>query len=96
VRLLNDGPGTLRAVVVHVTGRTYPLGNLPAGARASLLVEPTGESRLEIEVADDAGGTRRLVVDVYFEPGYSEIFDVELDAGRIRAVRHRSGLRTVY
>lgn len=83
VRIENMGATTLRSVVVHVTGKSYPTGDLKPGLFMSLQVEPTGESAVEIAFQDEAGRLKRLSVDCYFEPGYLGTVRVEMDSDRI-------------
>lgn len=70
VTVANDGPERLRQVVVHVTGRSYPLGDLEAGAEKTVGIAPTSDSSVEIEFVDSAGSKKRLDADCYLEPGH--------------------------
>jgi hypothetical protein len=80
--LRNTDAAALTDVTIHVTGRDYPIGNLPAGATRRVLVDPTGESHIEISQVQ-AGGRGRLPVSCYFEAGYSG--SIEIDVSRISA-----------
>jgi hypothetical protein len=73
VRVVNAGAVPLRSVVVHVTGASYPLGDIAPGESRTERVAPTSESGLAIE---HAGG--RLAVDAYFEPGYRGTITVKM------------------
>jgi hypothetical protein len=74
VEVRNIGTQPMRAVIVHVTGNSYPIGDLPAGASKRVVVKPTGESHVEIE--HDARNP--LVVDSYIEPLAPETITVEV------------------
>ena len=67
--LRNVGAAPLASVVVHTTGFTYPLGDVPTGDTRTVRVEARGESHIELE--HGAGQRTRLVVDTYFERGYT-------------------------
>lgn len=54
------------SVILHVTGGTYSLGNIPANASKSVQVAVTGESHIELSQAQG----KRLILNVYLEPGY--------------------------
>ena len=66
----NRDPTPLKSLVLHVTGASYPLGDVPPGAVVAKRVKPTGESHLEIEFTGADGKPRRLDAGGYFEPGY--------------------------
>ncbi len=83
VRIENTGATTLRSVVVHVTGNSYPMGDLRPGSFMSLKVEPTGDSSLEIAFQDESGRLKRLSAGRYFGPGYLGTVRVEMDSDRI-------------
>ena len=69
VKVENVGPESLHAVVVHVTGNSYLLGDILPGGQTSVEVHSSGESHVEIEFADQEGTTKRLKAEAYFE-GY--------------------------
>lgn len=70
VTVVNAGPDHLRSLVLYVTGRSYPLGDLAPGDSAYAFVDPTSESHLEIEFVDANGNPKRLNAGGYFESGY--------------------------
>jgi len=74
----NVGKVPLHSVVVHVTGRSYPLGELPVGENRSVKAYPTGESHVVIEHVDQSSGNKKLPVDCYFELGYRTTINVEI------------------
>ena len=74
--LRNVDAAPLDSVVVHTTGYTYALGDVPAGASRTLRVQATGESH--IEIAHGAEPRPRLVVDTYFERGYAGTVTAEV------------------
>jgi hypothetical protein len=69
---------TLHAVVVHVTGSSISIGDIPAGQSRNIRLATTGESHVELELA-----TGRLIINCYFEDGYG---------GRITAEVTRSAV----
>jgi hypothetical protein len=83
VTVHNTGATSIRSVVLHVTGRSYPVGDIAPGNSAEATVNPTSESHLEIEFRDADGKQQRLVVDCYFEPGYRGVVQVAIKDGRI-------------
>ena len=87
VRIHNAGSEPLHGVVVHVTGNSYPLGDIAAGAVVSTRVEAKGESHVEIEFRSVKGAPKRLIVDCYFEGGpYRGTVSVDLDSEKILKV----------
>ena len=83
VTVRNVGTESLRGVVVHVTGKSYPVGNIQAGDSRSVRVSPTGESHIEIEHSKG-----RLIVDTYFESGYRGGVCVEITETEIKRVKN--------
>lgn len=83
VTVENAGTAPLKSVSLHVTGRSYRLGEIAAGSTASAKVHPTGESHLEIELGNVDGTTQRLDAGGYFESGYRGTIRVVLKDGKI-------------
>jgi hypothetical protein len=85
VILRNTDSATLSGVVVHVTGRDYSVGDMPAGSTRRVLVEPTGESHVEIsqQLADGRG---RISVSCYFEAGSSGEIEIHLSRTSVMMV----------
>ena len=77
VVLRNTDATALSDVTIHVTGRDYPIGDMPSGSTRNILVDPTGESHIEIS-QQHADGRGRLVVQCYFESGYSGQIDIDV------------------
>ena len=73
----NTDSATLGGVIVHVTGRDYLLGDMPAGSTRQVLVDPTGESHIEIS-QHQADGRGRIPVSCYFEGGYSGSIEIHI------------------
>lgn len=72
IRVHNADGRTLHSVVVAVTGQSYSLGDLPAGATSSIWATPTSDSSVDVSVTDAAGQVKRLPVPhSYIEPGNS-------------------------
>jgi len=78
----NRDAATLSDVTIHVTGREYPIGDVPPGSERNVLVDPTGESHIEI-AHGPTGERARLLVGCYFEGGYSGT--IEIDVTRTEA-----------
>ena len=75
--LRNADSAALLDVTIHVTGRDYAIGDMPAGSTRHVLVDPTGESHIEISL-QHPGGRERLPVQCYFEAGYSGEIAIDL------------------
>ncbi len=89
VAVRNSGATSLHDFHVHVTGRTYELGDISSGAIKKCKVRPNGESHVEISYRLTDGTMRRHTVDCYFESGYRGTVDAEIgDGGLIRASHH--------
>jgi hypothetical protein len=82
VVVANVGTEPMREVVVHVTGASYPIGELAPGARASVVAKPKGDSH--VEIGQSSGP--RLIVDCYFESGYSGTVTAEVTSVKVLAV----------
>ncbi len=89
VTIRNAGPDQLNDAILHVTGRSYPLGNISAGDSRTVAVNPTSESHLEIEFVDRSGNNSRLIVDCYFEAGYGGTIGVGIRDNKIENVHDR-------
>ena len=85
----NTGNQPLRSVVLHVTGASHSLGDIPPGATAQAIVHATGESHLEIEFTDPDGQPYRLDAGGYFEPGYRGTIDISIKDGVIEKNEQR-------
>ncbi len=83
VKVTNTGTATLKSIVLHVTGRSYPVGDIAPGGSVKTKVSPTSESHLEIEFMDTAGGLHRLDAGGYFEAGYRGIIRISIQDGEI-------------
>jgi hypothetical protein len=84
----NVGNEAMHGVVVHVTGASYSVGELAPGAKTVLAVKPKGESHVEIEQSSGP----RLIVDCYFESGYSGKVAAKVNPTRVVAVESAIGL----
>lgn len=81
VTVINSGSTSLNALQVHVTGRTYNLGNLASQAQRKCTVRSNGESHIEITFQLPDGTHKRHIVDCYFERGYRGSVEIELKNG---------------
>jgi len=77
----NVGSESLRAVIVDVTGRSYKLGDLPAGSSKTVKLHATGESHIELRFSN-----AHLTVDCYFEPAYSGRIKAKITSRAVVAV----------
>src|SRR5262249_9370284 len=82
VSIVNTGTA-MRSVVLHVTGRSYPVGDILPGKTTVARVQPTSESHLEIEFTDAQGEKQLLKVDVYIEPGYRGAMSVVIQDAKV-------------
>jgi hypothetical protein len=85
----NTGRAPIRSVILYVTGRAYPLGDLAPDVSKEAIVEPTNESHLEIEFVDEAGSKLRIDAGGYFEPGYRATIWVSIKDGAVEANEQR-------
>lgn len=85
VDLKNVGAEPMLGVVVHVTGASYPVGDLAPGASVRVPVQPKGESH--VEIAHSTG--QRLVVDCYLESGYTGTLEADVTSAKFVATRNR-------
>jgi hypothetical protein len=69
--------------VLHVTGASYPLGDIAPGSSAEATVICHGQSGLEIEFSNSDGKTQRLNAGGYFESGYRGTIRVSIKDGAI-------------
>lgn len=94
VRVANHGPERLSSFVIHVTGNSYPIGQLDVGESRTVRVRPSSESHVEVEFVDPLGQRKRSAVDCYFEPGHhSGTIAIELENGAIKRVHDQTRLR---
>ncbi|MQA37015.1 hypothetical protein [Rugamonas aquatica] len=73
----------LRSMVVHVTGNSYAIGDIEAGASKSVVLHPTSDSHVELAFTDHP----RLKVDCYLEYGYGGTLATEITVDRVVAVK---------
>lgn len=83
VTIQNTGRQPLHSVVLHVTGASYSLGDIPPAATAHATLHPTGESHLEFQFTDTDGQLQRLDAGGYFEAGYRGTINVSIKDGAI-------------
>ncbi|MFA6567690.1 MAG: hypothetical protein WCS96_05710 [Victivallales bacterium] len=81
----NLGPYEMENVTLRVTGNQYQLGLINEGSQAFAQVRAKGESHIEIGY-DRNGKTFNLVVDRYFEAGYSGTISVEVENDKIAKI----------
>ena len=93
VTIQNTGRQPLCSVVIHVTGASHSLGDIPPGATAHGTVHPTGESHLEIEFTDPDGQTHPLDAGGDFEPGYRGTTNISISDGVIEKNEQQIRLR---
>jgi len=89
VTIKNTGNQSLRSVLLHATGASHSLGDIPPGATAHAVLHATGESHLEIEFTAPDGQPYRLDAGGYFEPGYRGTMDISINDGVIEKNEQR-------
>jgi len=92
IEVRNVSAEPMRGVVVHVTGASYPIGDLLPGESRNVAVKPSSESRVELE----SQGHRRLIVDCYFEPGYNGMITAEVTPLQVVRVNDSIRAGTIY
>lgn len=85
VTIKNISSNTIRGVVVHVTGNSYSIGDIPAGTLKTIKVVSKGESHIELE---QKGVQKRLIVDCYFEKGYRGEILIEITPDQVVDVKN--------
>lgn len=70
-------------MVVHVTGNSYAIGDIEAGASKSVVLHPTSDSHVELAFADHP----RLKVDCYLEYDYGGTLATEITVDKVVAVK---------
>lgn len=83
VTIHNKEAVPLRSVVLHVTGKSYPLGTIAAGDSALVAVNPVSESSLKIDFTQSDGKNNSLDADVYFEANYRGTMRISIRDGKI-------------
>lgn len=83
VIVFNADSKALDDVVVHVTGNSYPVGNIGPGHWRRISVQSKGESGVAVEFRERDGSRRRLDAGGYFESGYSGTIAVTLTQEKV-------------
>lgn len=73
----------MKGLVVEVTGRSYKLGDIAAGATKSCFVKPTSESHVEISYMLVDGQSRNSSIGCYFEPSFRGRIYAEVKNGEV-------------
>ena len=89
VSVENAGTEPMRAVALHVTGRSYTIGAIARGGCAGTIVVPTSESDLQIEFTDGRGNARRVLVECYIEPSYRGEIRATINDSRLEMTEQR-------
>jgi hypothetical protein len=89
VTVLNTGKTPLRVVTVHVTGRSYALGDIPPGHFSAEKVSPTSKSHVEVEFTDERGKRVRHSAGGYLEASCRGYVDIEIRDGKIVNVKNQ-------
>ena len=85
----NEGPGALASLRAHTSGYSFDLGDLPAGSSSKVRVRAREDSHVQLEYGRIAPA--RLVLDVYFGPGYRGSIEAKVRSDSV--VELRSSLR---
>lgn len=83
VKIYNAGNSQILDLQVHVTGRSYQLGDISSGAERNAKVRPKGESHVEISYRLLDGTTIRHSVACYFESTYRGTLNVTIRDGEL-------------
>jgi len=83
---------TIQNVTVHVSGNSYPIGDLTAAKQIRIPVRPNGESHVEISFLGMDGSEKRHVADCYFEPAHYH-GTIEIDVSDDGIVRCKDDIR---
>jgi hypothetical protein len=89
VTVLNTGKTPLREVTVHVTGRSYALGDIPPGHFSGQKVSPTSKSHFEVEFTDEQGKRVRHSAGGYLEASCRGYIDIEIRDGQVVNVKNQ-------
>ena len=81
VHVENHSRETMHNVSIHVTEKQHFLGSLKPGSSESARVNPTGESRVDVEYTDQHGQVRRLIADCYSEGGNMYHGNIQITVG---------------
>jgi hypothetical protein len=94
VTVLNTGKTPLREVTVHVTGRSYALGDIAPGHFSGQKVSPTSKSHIEVEFTDEKGKRVRHSAGGYLEGSCRGYIDIEIRDGQVVNVKNQVRLST--
>ena len=85
----NVGTQAMHSVVVHITGNSYPIGDLAPGASTSVVPTPTADTHIELSL----NGHPRLTVDCYFSGGYTGSVSANVTADKVVSVENATVFR---
>jgi len=94
VTVQNISQSPMHSVVIHVTGGTYPLGDLAPGASARATVKPTGQTHLDIDYSDAAGKKHELRASGPFDDRFQGTIGVSIKDGVIQQIDRRMNFGT--
>lgn len=80
----NVGTEAMQSVVVHITGHSYPIGDLEPGASTSVVLTPKADTHIELTLT----GHPRLTVDCYFSGGYTGNVSADVTADKVVSVEN--------
>ena len=89
VKVYNAGNSPILDLQVHVTGKSYQLGDIPSGAERNVKVSPMGESHVEVSYRLSDGTTKRHSVDCYFESAYRGTVEATIRDGELFHTSHQ-------
>ncbi len=88
VVLRNAGPNVLRAVMIHIGDRSYPVGDVRVKESASAKVHLGGKSRIGIAFTDPAGQGKQLAVDVFTAEGQANTVTVTVKDDQVDRIEN--------
>ena len=92
VKVYNAGNSPILDLQVHVTGKSYQLGDIPSRAERNVKVSPMGESHVEVSYRLSDGTTKRHSVDCYFESAYRGTVEATIRDGELFHTSHQNVL----
>ncbi|WP_139236768.1 hypothetical protein [Rugamonas rubra] len=79
----NVGTESIRSMVVHITGHSLAIGDIEPGTSKWVVLNPTSESHVELTFS----GHPRLMIDCYFEHGYSGTLAAEITVEKVVTIK---------
>jgi hypothetical protein len=88
VTIRNTGRERMREVMISVTGKTYSLGDVPAGGSRTQHILPQAKSQLEVQFKGEGGTLFRLRAGLDLEPASRGDVEIEVKDGKIAGLKN--------